>query len=174
MEVKLNDNFIELKTKRLRVLCIELEDMLLLNQGNREEEFEKKMGYSIGKLEGLDKELNEEFCRLALENEENRLWFRLWDLVLEKDNKKIGGALFKGGPNQNGEVEIGYGINDEFQCQGYASEGIGAMVQWAMEQEGVLSVIAETEKDNIASEKVLQHIGMIKYSETDTDYLWRY
>ena len=70
-------------------------------------------------------------------------------------------------------VEIGYGIDEEFKGQGYASEAIGA-VSWAMEQEDVLSVIAETEKDNIASYKVLQHIGMSRYSETDTAYWWRH
>lgn len=55
----------------------------------------------------------------------------------------------------------------------YATEAIRETVKWALEQEGVVSVIAETEKDNISSQKVLQKIGMIKYDETDTDYLWR-
>ena len=89
-------------------------------------------------------------------------------------NKRIGGALFKGGPNSNGEVEIGYGIDDEYQGQGYAKEAIGSIVRWAMKQKGVLAVIAETEKENIASCKVLQHIGMSQYSETEAAYWWKY
>lgn len=169
----MNDNLIKLETERLTIYCLELEDMLLLKQGNQEDQFRNKLGYSINKLEGLDKELIEEFSRLALENEESRLWFRLWDIVSNKDKRRIGGALFKGGPNMNGEVEIGYGIDDSFQGQGYATEAVGRLVQWARDQEVVTSVIAETEKDNIASMKVLQHIGMITYSETDTDYRWR-
>lgn len=170
----MNGKLIELRTKRLRVLCLELEDMLLLNKGNTEAQFEKKMGYSIGKLDDFDKELNKEFCAAALKDEENRLWFRQWDFVSLKENKLIGGALFKGGPNKNGEVEIGYGIKDEFQCLGYATESIVAMIQWALGQQGVSTVIAETDKDNIASQKVLQHSGMAKYSETDVHYLWKY
>ncbi len=168
------ENLITLETKRLRVVCLEVKDMLLLNQGNNEAQFAVKSGYCIGKVEGIDKELLEEFCHLASENEAGNLWFRLWDIVFLKDNKRIGGALFKGGPNENGEVEIGYGISDEFQGQGFGTEAIQELVLWALRQEGVLSVIAETEKDNIASQKVLQHIGMVNYSETDTDYLWRY
>jgi RimJ/RimL family protein N-acetyltransferase len=165
---------IELRTERLRIVCVDLEMMLLLKQGNQEKQFESKMGYSIHKVEGLEMELNDQFCTLALENQEQQVWFRLWDIVLLQNNQRIGGALFKGGPNQKGEVEIGYGIDDEFQRQGYAKEAIGCIVQWAMRQEGVLAVIAETEKENIASHKVLQHIGMKRYSETETGYWWRY
>lgn len=170
----MNENVIELRTERLKLVCVELEMMLLLKQGNKEEEFESMMGYSINKVEGLEKELIDAFSDLALENPESKVWFQLWDIVLVQDNKRIGGALFKGGPNQNGEVEIGYGIDDEFQGRGYAKEAIGSIVKWAMKQEGVFAVIAETEKDNLASHKVLQHIGMLRYSETETDYWWQY
>lgn len=170
----MNEILVKLETKRLKVVCLELEDMLSLNQGNKEKEFEEKMGYSIGKLKELDKELLEEFGRLAKEYEESRLWFRLWDIVSIADGKKVGGALFKGGPNKNKEVEIGYGIDDEYQNRGYCTEAIEALVSWALKQDGVLSVTAETEKENLASQRVLQHIGMIKYAETDTDFLWKY
>jgi ribosomal-protein-alanine N-acetyltransferase len=170
----MNENFIKLETERLEIFCLALEDMLLLNQGNQEERFCHKMGYSIAKLDGLEKDLTAEFSRLALENEESRLWFRLWDIVSKKEKKRIGGALFKGGPNIKGEVEIGYGIDEEFQGQGFATEAVGKLVRWALEQEGVTSVIAETDKENIASQRVLQKIGMTSYSETDTGYLWSF
>lgn len=173
--INMNDKSMILETDRLRIYCLEVEDMLLLNQGSKEEQYEKLRGYSIGRLAELDKELIREFSFLASENENSSsLWFRLWDITLTDGNKKIGGALFKGGPDKNGEVEIGYGINDEFQGRGYAAEAVKKLVQWALEQKGVLSVKAETEKDNIASQKVLQHIGMYMYAETETDYLWRY
>lgn len=167
------ENIIVRKTERLRILCLDLKNMELLTRGIGEEEFEKKMGLVISKPDALDKELANEFYRIALNNEKDRLWYRLWKFIHLEDNKKVGGALFKGAPNEKGEVEIGYGIVDEYQCQGYATEAIRETVTWALQQEGVLSVIAETEKDNIASQKVLQKVGMIKYDETDTDYLWR-
>lgn len=170
----MNEQSIELRTERLKMVCVGLDMMLLLKNGSKEAQFESIMGYSINKVEGLEKELNDQFSTLALENPESRIWFRLWDIVLEKNNHRIGGALFKGGPNQNGEVEIGYGIDDEFQRQGYASEAIGSIVQWAAKQEGVQAVIAETERENIASYKVMEHIGMIHTSETDTAYWWSY
>ena len=169
-----NENGIIVRiTERLIILCLDLKNMELLTRGIGEEEFEKKAGLAISKPNEFDKELAREFYGIALNNEKDRLWYRLWKFISVDDNKKVGGALFKGAPNEKGEVEIGYGIDDEYQCQGYATEAIRETVKWALEQNGVLSVVAETEKDNIPSQKVLQNIGIIRYDETDTDYLWR-
>lgn len=168
----MQDQSIVIKSKRLKMVCVSLDMMLLLKKGNAEKEFESIMGYSINKVDGLEKELNDQFTTLALENPDSRIWFRLWDIVLLDNNHRIGGALFKGGPNQNGEVEIGYGIDDEYQGKGYAKEAISCIVKWASEQEGVKAVIAETEKDNIASHKVLQNAGMTFSHETEAGFWW--
>ncbi len=173
LEYNIEEDTIVRKTERLKILCLCLKDMELLTKGIGEEEFEKSKGFTISKPNEIEKELAREFYSLALNNEKDRLWFRLWRFISVQDNKKVGGVLFKGAPNENGEVEIGYGIDDEYQCQGYATEAIKETIKWALEQEGVLSVIAETEKDNIPSQKVLQKIGMIKYAESDTAFLWR-
>jgi [ribosomal protein S5]-alanine N-acetyltransferase len=169
----MNETFIELSTKRLRIICLEVKDMLLLKEDGNEDLFEKRMGYSINRNDELSKDLNSEFSRLALENKSTRLWYRTWDLISVEDNKRIGGALFKGGPNGNGEVEIGYGIDEDYQRKGYGTEGISAIVHWALHQTDVLSVIAETEKDNIPSQKLLKNIGMVRYSETESYYYWK-
>lgn len=172
-ESKNEEEYIVRKTERLTILCLDLNHMELLTRGIGEEEFEKKTGLVISKPNEFEKELAKEFYSIALNNIKDRLWYRLWRFINVEDNKKVGGALFKGAPNDKGEVEIGYGIDDEYQCQGYATEAIKDIIKWALEQDGVISVVAETEKDNIPSQKVLEKIGMVKYDETDTDYLWR-
>lgn len=40
-------------------------------------------------------------------------------------------------------------------------------------QDGINSVIAETEKDNYASQRVLLKCNMVKYHESDTGFWWR-
>lgn len=170
----MEEHVIVLESKRLKMYCLSLDDMLLLREGNQEEVFQKKMGYVIRKVEGLEKELIDEFSHLALEKKESRLWFRLWDIVSKEDQKRIGGAIFKGGPNERGEVEIGYGMDDTYQNQGFCTEAIGEIVKWAIQQEGVKAVTAEAEKENIASNKVLQRIGMVCHFETDKENFWRY
>ena len=94
-------------------------------------------------------------------------------MVSIEDRRIIGGVCFKGGPNEKGEVEIGFGIDDSYQNQGYASEAIAELVKWAHKQDGVRYVTAETLNENIASQKVLQKIGMDQSSENEENYYWK-
>ena len=47
-----------------------------------------------------------------------------------------------------------------------------AMTQWALKQDGVLSVIAETELDGFASQRILKRCGFKKYKEEAATW-WR-
>ncbi len=81
-------------------------------------------------------------------------------LIIVKDGKKIIGSCdFKAPPNEQGEVEIGYGIHADFQNRGYMTESVIGMVKWAFTQNNIVSVTAETESGNIASEIVLTKAG---------------
>ena len=84
-------------------------------------------------------------------------WYAMWMIEL-KDRTHIGDLCFKG-LGANGVVEIGYGILEEYQGNGYASEAVGAAVNWALQQSGVTRVEAETEPDNRASQRVLEKCG---------------
>lgn len=86
-------------------------------------------------------------------------WLANWPIVKISKNQVIGGMLFKGPPNQDGQVEIGYGLSEAFHNKGYMSECIQALTGWALKQDRVSSVIAETEEDNVASEAVLLKNG---------------
>lgn len=86
-------------------------------------------------------------------------WFRLWDFYLKDSNTIIGGACFKGQPNEKGEVEIGYGIDDEYQNLGYATEAIGALIDMTKQDIGVKKVLFEIEQDNFSSLRVAQKLN---------------
>ncbi len=98
--------------------------------------------------------------------------YRTWTFYSKSENRVISGGIFKGGPNENGYVEIGYGICDDMQKCGYATEGNGRLISWALNKMRVAGVIAETEKDNIASIRVLEKLGFEKTHETDEFYYW--
>lgn len=51
-------------------------------------------------------------------------WYAVWMIELP-DGTRVGDLCFKGLP-PTGAVEIGYGILDEFQCRGYATEAVAA------------------------------------------------
>ena len=84
-------------------------------------------------------------------------WYAIW-MIERKDGAHIGELCFKG-IDESGSVEIGYGIAEEHQGRGYATEAVTAAVSWALEQNAVSCVTAEVDKDNIASIRVLEKSG---------------
>ena len=86
-------------------------------------------------------------------------WYAMWMIELHVGTH-IGDLCFKG-LGADGIVEIGYGILEEYQSQGCATEAVGAAVNWALQQPGVTRVEAETEPDNRASQRVLEKCGFL-------------
>lgn len=104
---------------------------------------------------------------------DNYLYSTLWTMI-DKDKKlMVGDLCFKGSPNDNGEVEIGYGTYDGFQGRGYMTEALNAMAGWAFRQPGVLVILAETDMDNVASHKTLSKNDFIVYREVENMLWWR-
>ena len=96
----------------------------------------------------------------ALKHLEKWEWYAIWMIEL-KDGTHIGELCFKG-LSTDGITEIGYGIAEDYQGYGYATEAVNATVLWALNQFGVECVTAETEIDNIASVRVLEKCGFIR------------
>ena len=71
---------------------------------------------------------------------------------------RIGELCFKG-LSTDGIAEIGYGISEEYQNNGYATEAVKAVLEWAFSHPKVSSVEAETDSDNTASKRVLEKCG---------------
>lgn len=71
----------------------------------------------------------------------------------------IGGLGFHGAPDENGHVTIGYGLVPSAQGMGYASEALRALLRFARDQ-GVSCVHGDTDLDNLASQRVMEAVGM--------------
>jgi RimJ/RimL family protein N-acetyltransferase len=70
-------------------------------------------------------------------------------------------AGFKG-PPLNGTVEIGYSVLPRFQGDGYATEMVQALIDWAFAQPGVARIVAETTEDNTPSVRLLHRLGLVR------------
>lgn len=57
-------------------------------------------------------------------------------------------------------IEIGWRIDPKFWNQGYATEGAEACLRFAFEELVFDEIVAFTSQDNLASQKVMQKIGM--------------
>lgn len=91
-------------------------------------------------------------------------WYAIWMIEL-KNGTHIGELCFKG-ITEKGIAEIGYGIAEDHQGCGYATEAVSALTDWALMQPGVMCIMAETEESNIASQKVLIKAGFMPTGET--------
>ena len=79
-------------------------------------------------------------------------------MIEKTDGTHIGDLCFKG-LRENGIAEIGYGILEAFQGQGYATEAVRAACRWAFLHPDVRSLEAETDAGNAASQIVLEKCG---------------
>ena len=84
-------------------------------------------------------------------------WYAIWMIELQ-DGTHIGELCFKG-IDGSGAAEIGYGIADEHQGHGYATEAVTAAAAWALTRGPGRCVTAEVDRDNLASIRVLEKSG---------------
>ena len=85
----------------------------------------------------------------------NYLYHTLWFIVCRTNKTIMGEIAFYGVPNENHEVEIGYGLNPIFQGKGYMTEAVKTLCSWALKQSIVECVIAKTDA-NEKSENTLE------------------
>ncbi|ANU23122.1 GNAT family N-acetyltransferase [Planococcus donghaensis] len=95
-----------------------------------------------------------------------------WLVMRKSDGLIVGDAGFKGAPNSNKEVEIGYGFLESCWHLGYATEAVESLVTWAFNLSVVERIIAETEVENIGSIRVLQKIGMNQLEKKGDMLYW--
>jgi RimJ/RimL family protein N-acetyltransferase len=125
----------------------------------------------------ISTELNEALEQTILLNvadpSKNYLYYTLWTAISKAENRMIGDLCIVGEPNDEGEIEIGYGTYDDYQGRGYMTEIVGGIISWAKSQPAVKSIIASTEKMNLASHKVLQKNQFIQKNESCKAIHWR-
>lgn len=88
---------------------------------------------------------------------QEREWYAVW-IMVRADGTRVGDLCFKG-VDERSVSEVGYGVYEPYQGQGYASEAVKAMVAWALGTGRVMAVEAEVEDDNLASQRVLAKCG---------------
>lgn len=88
-----------------------------------------------------------------------RLWGDRLMITRGHERRLVGSVVFHGAPNADGEVEVGYGVEESSQGMGFGTEATCAMVDWALEQPGVVRVTATTLPWHKASIRILQRAG---------------
>lgn len=133
-----------IETKRLRIYAASKEEM---------EQFIESQTIDVLKL------AYSEMLNGCLNNPDQWEWYAIWMIEL-KTGTHIGELCFKG-LDKNGIAEIGYGINEKHQNNGYATEAVKAVLEWAFTNPNVTAIEAETEPENAASKRVLEKCGFV-------------
>lgn len=95
-----------------------------------------------------------------------------WLILRKSDELIIGDGGFKGKPDSNKEVEVGYGLLESAWGLGYATEAVQGLLDWAFNTKAVDKIVAETELDNIGSIRVLEKVGMKKTGNKEGMIYW--
>lgn len=100
------------------------------------------------------------FVNQAFEVNPEATGFEFWMMVLRDSMTIIGDIGFHGIPDDQGTVEIGYGLIEEEQRKGYGFEALQAMIDWATSQEQVTAVRADCLSTNVPSIRILEKAGL--------------
>jgi len=86
----------------------------------------------------------------------------------------VGAGGFKGPPNAEGTVELGYSVLPQYQRQGFATEAVEGMLAFARQQTEVRRVTAETLPTLVPSIGVLEKTGFDLTEEAAGDGVLRF
>jgi RimJ/RimL family protein N-acetyltransferase len=99
--------------------------------------------------------------------------FGVYALVPRGHGRIIGTAGFYGPPDGGGEVTIGYGMVEPEWGQGYGTRAVAGLVEICRAHGGVSAVNADTDLDNIGSQRVLEKNGFERVRSTSTQHYYR-
>lgn len=165
----------EILTRRLRLIPLSLEQLrcYILNP----EVLERELGLAVSRdivTDRLRRAVGMKIRKMEAADSSEHAWYTYWLIVIKEDNFGAGLAGFKGVPGDQGQVEVGYGIDLVCRNQGYMTEAVKALIEWAFQDTRCKAVIApDTKKGNAASNSVLKKVGMRVYNETEESFDWR-
>ncbi|MCR3757540.1 GNAT family N-acetyltransferase [Clostridium felsineum] len=100
--------------------------------------------------------------------------FETWPIIRKDTMQVIGDIGFHGKPNENGEVEVGYGIVENQRKQGFGFEALSAIIDWANLQKNVSIIKAECLIENKPSLRMLEKVGMKEVDRDNELIYWEF
>ncbi len=159
----------QIETKRLILFPFTEESLYIFNRDIKkfEEKYDVKYcGEDLDYLlKGYLKKLESEIAK----DTENYLFFTEFLIMLKGERKVVGSIDYKYIPI-DGVTEVGYGLNQNYEGNGYMTEALTAFLELGKTL-GIKIVRADTLKDNIKSQNVLKRCGFTFLKE-DGNLWW--
>ena len=87
-------------------------------------------------------------------------------IILQKEHKLIGSCGFKGKPDFDNYVEIGYEVHPEFQSRGIGTEAAQALIDFAFTK-NINGIKAHTLREENNSVRILKKLGFTFQGEIE-------
>ena len=159
-------------TNRLTLIPLTANQLNLWVNDITKLENELNCKYAAEPMEGFFRDIVNGQAAKAQSDEANYLFHTFWLIIRKSDGIAVGSFGFKDIPNNDQEVEIGYGLGKVFEGNGYITESIQALYIWSKSQDGISYLIAETEPDNPQSENVLKRCGFVLHRQEENGNSW--
>lgn len=161
-----------IETERLLLVVLLAEEIEALIAGNRERA-EHLIGFRFPP-DDPNRGVDLSWHLRALREDQNQRPWRIRVIVERSSGAVVGSINLKGPPNAEGDVEIGWGLNDDVSGKGYATEASAAAIDWVKKQPGVTTISATIPDDNHASKRLAGRLGFARTNDTRRNLpLWR-
>jgi ribosomal-protein-alanine N-acetyltransferase len=169
---------LRLTTPHLELHAYSPEHLLALIDGN--ERFQESFGFPVA--DGLrsflvSDDVSPEWIARVRQSSTADPWIHGFAVVDLESQTVVGTTGFKGPPDDEGVVEIGYGIVPSHEGRGLATEAAAALVTFAFAEPEVRCVRAHTLPAKNASTRVLEKCGFEFRGEVvdpDDGPVWRW
>ncbi len=109
------------------------------------------------------------YRREQLRRDPSLLPWLLRALVRRSDQVMVGYINFHGGPRPDRSNELGYTVFEANRRQGYASEAVEALIEWAREEHGVGRIVLAISPTNEPSLALARKLGFIEFGSQEDE-----
>src|SRR5512139_1764939 len=132
---------VQIQTRRLQLFPLRLDQLQCYIASP--EVLEGELGFKVSReivTDQLRRAIAMKVARMERADPSEHAWYTYWLIVVKDNLFGAGLAGFKGLPDAQGQVEIGYGIDPAYQNKGYMTEAVQGLIQWAFREPGCRAV----------------------------------
>ncbi len=160
-----DSSMVSIKTKRLTLREFKDSDLPAVHEYAQDPETTKYLEWGPNTLKETTVFLNES---LGFQRDKPRLTFDM-AIILDQDNKLIGACSVTILDKKKRIAALGYVLSSTAWGHGYATEAASAIAKFAFEELGMDKILATCDALNVASERVMEKVGMQKESKLAKD-----
>ena len=123
-------------------------------------------------LDSVKLAISKKIMKMQNLNEAFHAWYTYWLIINKEEQKGVGFIGFKGLPDVDGYSEVGYSISSNYRKNGFMTEALKTLINWAYGFQCSKGITATVLKTNIGSIKVLTNCNFKLVSSTKQEHYY--